>query len=121
MNLPDALSQYSVIHGSCRGWSIAPGIEAAGRYAKDTAQGTHGIRGLVCHYEFEDDVDVTPLLPANQAVAFASMSRSICNCLTWRRSLANSSRSAVLRPSLLARGDPYRGRLALPNSEWFAR
>ena len=42
-----------------------------------------------------------PFLPANQAVAFARMSRSICNCRTWRRSRVSSSRSAV-RQAFLA-------------------
>jgi hypothetical protein len=32
--------------------------------------------GLVCHHESEDGVDVAPFLAANQAVAFAKMSRS---------------------------------------------
>jgi hypothetical protein len=33
--------------------------------------------GLVRRYEFEDGLDVAPLLPANHAAAFARMSRSI--------------------------------------------
>jgi sensor histidine kinase regulating citrate/malate metabolism len=37
----------------------------------------YGKLGLVRHDQFEDDVGVFSLLPANQAVAFAKMSRSV--------------------------------------------
>ena len=41
------------------------------------AQRTHGKSGLICFHEPVDVIDVFSLFPANQAVAFASMSLSI--------------------------------------------
>ena len=43
---------------------------------------TTPISGLICHHEPEDFVALESLRLANQAVAFAKMSRSVCNCLT---------------------------------------
>src|SRR5690606_36618258 len=81
-------------------------VEAAGGDAQDTAHGAHREVGLVRHHESEDFVEVASLRPANQAVAFARMSRSCCSWRTWRRSRLSSSRSAVLKPSLPGNGLP---------------
>ena len=53
-------------------------------------------------HEFEDGVNVLSLLAANQAVAFARMSRSIWTCRSCRRSLASSSRSTPLSAPVVA-------------------
>lgn len=59
---------------------------------------------MVRHRESEDFVDVASLRPANQAVAFARMSRSIWTWRNWRRSHTNTSNSSVVRPFLPAKG-----------------
>ena len=106
MNLGDALGHHRVGDAALRRSALAPGIEAAGGDAQDTAHGAHGEVGLVRNHESEDFVDVASPLPANQAVAFARRSRSCCNWRTWRRSRLSSARSAVLKPTLPDNGLP---------------
>ena len=66
----------------------------------------HGDFGLVRVHEFVDPMDVLSPLPANQAVAFARMSRSCCTWRNCRRSRTNSSRSALLSTSRPDEGLP---------------
>src|SRR3984957_11677563 len=58
------------------------------------------MHGLVSPYECERRDGVAPVSWANQAAAFASISRSSRNTLISRRSRLSSSRSVVLKPSL---------------------
>jgi len=51
-----------------------------------------GVGLICCSHEREDGVDVCTLAPANQAVAFAKMSRSVCSLLLSLRSRNSSSR-----------------------------
>ncbi len=76
MNLAYSFGHHRVGDAALGGRSLPPGIEAAGGDAQDTAHGAHGEVGLVRHHESEDFVEVASLRPANQAVAFAKMSRS---------------------------------------------
>ena len=76
MGLADLLKKYSVGLGLRAGRSIQPVVEAAVRHTQRPAQSADRNLGLVRLHEFVDDVGVFSLLPANQAVAFAKMSRS---------------------------------------------
>jgi hypothetical protein len=69
---------YPFGHGDAAlgGRALPSGIEAAGRHTQDAAHGAHGKVGLVRHHESEYFVEFASLRPANQAVAFARMSRS---------------------------------------------
>ena len=55
---------------------LQPVVVAAVRDTQRVAHGADMKFGLVRLHEFVDDMDVFSLLPANQAVAFANMSRS---------------------------------------------
>ena len=97
---PDLLRQRRILSGSCRRSSGSPRIVSAGG---DTPQAAHrgGMKlGLIRLHEFEDFLDLESVSRANQAVAFAKISRSSRNRRFSRRSLAISWRSAVVRPSL---------------------
>ena len=78
MGLTDLLEQHSVGLGLRAGRPFQPVVVTAVRHAQRLAQRAHGKFGLVRLHEFVDDMDVFvfSLLPANQAVAFANMSRS---------------------------------------------
>ena len=76
VGLANLLQQSDVGLGSCAGRSIQPVVVAAVRDTQGLAHRTHGKFGLVRLHEFVDDVGVFSLLAANQAVAFARMSRS---------------------------------------------
>ena len=81
-----------------------------GRFS--TALAMRRALGLARHHEFEEFEEFeefgepTSLFLANQAVAFARMSRSILSWRFSRRSRLSSSRSALLSPSLPGRGLP---------------
>lgn len=77
MNLTDALGHHRVGNAALRRRALAPRIEAAGRHSENLTHRSHREVGLVRHQESEDFVDVASLRPANQAVAFAKMSRSV--------------------------------------------
>ena len=70
------LQQRSVGLSLCAGRSLQPVVVAAVRHTQRPAQSADRKFGLVRLHEFVDEVDVFSLLPANQAVAFAKMSRS---------------------------------------------
>ncbi len=73
--------------------TLQPAIEAAGRNLECFAQGAHGKFGLIGCNQVVAGVNVLSLLWANQAVAFARMSRSICTCRNLRRRSMSSWRS----------------------------
>ena len=77
---PDTLGQHGIRHRARAGPPLLPSIEAAGRHTQHAAQGTHREVGLVRHHECEEFDGEPSLLLANQAVAFAKMSRSILSC-----------------------------------------
>ena len=95
VDLADALHQLGVGLRPGAGRAISPVVVAAGGHAQHSAQRAHGEFGLVRLHEFEDVVDVRSLLTANQAVAFARMSRSICTCFRRRRNSTSSCLSAA--------------------------
>ena len=78
MGLTDLLEQHNVGLGLRAGRPFQPVVVTAVRHAQRLAQRAHGKFGLVRLHEFVDDMDVFvfSLLPANQVVAFANMSRS---------------------------------------------
>ena len=76
MGLTDLLEQHGVGPRLRAGRPVQPVVVAAVRNAQRLAQRAHGKFGLVRLHEFVDDMDVFSLLLANQAVAFANMSRS---------------------------------------------
>ena len=76
MGLTDLFEQHGVgLRLRARG-PFKPIVVTAVRHAQRLAQRAHGKFGLVRLREFANDMDVFSLLPANQAVAFANMSRS---------------------------------------------
>jgi len=106
---PDGLGHHCIGDLACAGSTPQPLVIAAGRDAQDTAEGMHACAvgvGLVRIHEFVDGVDVFSLLAANQAVAFARMSRSCCTWRSCRRRRTSSSRSVPVRPYLPGSGFP---------------
>lgn len=95
----DALQQRRVVHRVLRRLAVEPVVEAAGRDAPHASRRAHGEAGLVRVHELAGAVNVLPRSAANQDVATARMSRSICSRRFSRRSRANSSRSALLGAS----------------------
>src|SRR5215469_4474730 len=82
---------------------IPPGIETAPRNLKQPAHHPHRMGGLVHLHEPEERFE-GPLSVANQAAAFARISRSSLSLRFSRRSRLSSSRSAVVSlPSPLPR------------------
>ena len=98
----NALQQPGVGLCACTGWALMPVVKAACTHVQCFAQRTNGKFGLVCFHEFVDGMNVLSLLVANQAVAFARMSRSVWTCLNLRRSSISSWRSWALRGVALA-------------------
>ena len=96
VGLANTLHNLSIGQRPGTGRTLQPVVVAAVRHAQRLAQGAHGEVGLVRLHESVDGACVFSLLPANQAVAFANMSRSICTCLSLRRSSNNSWRSLVV-------------------------
>ena len=95
----DSIRQRRVLSGPCRWASGSPRVVSAGG---DTQQSTHRSNGktdLIHLHELEDFLDLESVSRANQAVAFAKMSRSSRSRRFSRRSLTISWRSAVVRPS----------------------
>ena len=105
MNGANSLDPHGV-HRSPGRRSLEPSVVAAGRDAKHAAHPIHSSFGLVRVHEFVDPMDVLSPLPANQAVAFARMSRSCLTLRFSRRSRTSSSRSVLVIESLLRAGLP---------------
>jgi hypothetical protein len=76
LNRAYPLGYHCVGDAALGGRALPPSIEAAGDCTQDTVCGAYGEVGLVRVHESEDLVGVASLRPANQAVAFARMSRS---------------------------------------------
>jgi hypothetical protein len=101
MYLPDFLGQHRVFSVSFRGRALPPCVVATGGDFQHLAHEANREFGPVRIYELEDFGGTSPVSRANQAVAFASISRS---CFIWRsflRSSRSSTRSSVESPSAL--------------------
>ncbi len=99
MDSPHPLQQHRVSQGVGRREAVPPSIVACLRHAEHAGHGGDREDGLVRVHEPEDPDGTAPVSRANQAAARERMSRYTRSCLFSRRSRANSSRSAVLRPS----------------------
>ena len=71
-----ATRQIGVCGRPSRSWSAPPGIIARGRNLQDPGHCTNGIHGLVRAHEPVNPFGLALLSRANQAAAFARMSRS---------------------------------------------
>lgn len=72
----DAARQVGVGSRPRRGRTASPGVVAGGRDLQDPGHGSDRIHGLVRAHEPENPVGVALLSRANQAAAFARISRS---------------------------------------------
>ena len=102
MNAPNALTQFRVPARPRRGRSLAPRIKAAGGDSQHSAHGGDCVHGLIRTHELERRDGTEPVSVANQAAAFAKISRSSRNARFSRLSRVSSSRSLVVNPSLRA-------------------
>jgi transposase len=79
-----------------RSWSAPPGVIARGRNLQDPGHCTEGIHGLARAHEPVNPFGLALLSRANQAAAFARMSRSWRRRWFSRRRRPSSSRSALV-------------------------
>ena len=96
VNLSNLLGHDAVLDAALAGCTGAPLVIPTGGHCQVLAHSLDGKVGLV---RLDQRIDVLSMLPslfANQAVAFANMSRSRVTWRNWRRSCANSWRSAVV-------------------------
>jgi len=93
----DAHRQLGIANRTRRGLASLPGVITALRHTKHSTHRAHRKLGLNRDHEFVDPLDVLSPLPANQAVAFARMSRSSCFARYSRTRAA--ARRACARPS----------------------
>ena len=92
-------AQLLVATGPTRPSTTSPRGVPAGGDAQHPAHRGHPMTGLVCAHEPEDLPGTEPVSRANQAVAFAKMSRSSRTRRSSRRSRRSSSRSELVSPS----------------------
>jgi hypothetical protein len=85
--------------GACRREARTPSIVAGRRHAEHACHGGDGEEGLVRAHELEDPDGITAVSRANQAAAFAKISRSWRSRRFSRRRRDSSSRSALVAPS----------------------
>ena len=91
--------QLRILLSSSRGWTLAPRIVPTGGNTQHSAHRDDGIALLVLAHELEDFPGTEPVSRANQAVAFARISRSRFSCRFSRRNRPSSSRSVLVNPS----------------------
>ena len=92
-------SQPHVLHGARRGRPPMPRVEPARRDFEHAAHCSNRMHGLMRRYESEDFFGVVLASLANQAVAFARISRS--SCLFSRLSfIALGARQNIAAPAL---------------------
>ena len=99
MDLADAPQQRRVRPCPLRGFPAAPRVIAAGGDLQQPAHHGNRIHGLVGSHELEDPDGTEPVSRANQAAAFARISRSWRSRRFSRFSRRSSSRSAPVNPS----------------------
>jgi len=92
----DLSGQPQILSRSSTHRPIAPGVKSAPRDLQHAAHHSHRMGGLVGLQESEERFEVG-FSVANQAAAFDRISRSSCSLRFSRRSLASSSRSALVR------------------------
>ena len=95
----DRLGQLLIFPSSPRRQSAAPRIVPAGEDFQQTAHRGHSMQGLVPLHEFGDLGGIEPGCRANQAAAFAKISRSCRSCRFSRLNLTSSCLSPVVNPS----------------------
>ena len=96
----DCFQKTSIRFISSRRSAIDPRVVATGGDTQQTAHGGDWIVGLIHFHEPEDSLEIGSLSRANQAAAFANISRSTLSCLFSLRNFRSSARSTVVRPSL---------------------
>ena len=99
VDLLDPGSQLRILLSSSRGRPLAPRVVPTGGNAQHLAHRDDGIALLVLAHELEDFPGTEPVSRANQAVAFARISRSRFSCRFSRRSRPSSFRSVLVNPS----------------------
>src|SRR5713101_4556970 len=100
MNRPDAGRKSSIGPRACGRRPLAPRIVAAGGDSQYSAHRGNPVNGLIRVHQLERRDGTEPVSVANQAAAFASISRSSRSPRFSRRNRLSSSRSAVVSPSL---------------------
>ena len=98
VDLLNPLRQCFVCDCSLRRCSFHPRVETAGGDFQYAAHRGDGIHGLVRFHELEDSGGVESVSRANQAVAFAKISRSCLSRRFSRRNCLSSSRSSDVSP-----------------------
>src|SRR5229473_777134 len=89
----------AVLQCARRRLALGPRVIAARGDCEHATHRSHRILGLVRRYEPEDFLGVVSASLANQAVAFARISRSSFTLRSSRRSCVNSSRSVLVSKS----------------------
>jgi hypothetical protein len=107
----DMTRQIGVSGRPSGSWSAPPGVVARGRNPQDAGHCANGIHGLVRAHEPVNPFGLALLSRANQAAAFARMSRSWRRRWFSRRRRPSSSRSALVGRQCACR---RLGRLASP-------
>ena len=104
MDQADPAKKHSVLSGPPGDGSPEPDVVAAGGDIQQTAHPANGLGGLMRLYEREDPGGVS-VSRANQAAAFARISRSILSCLFSRPQTAQLGpffgSQAVFTPALI--------------------
>ena len=99
MNSLNHRQELPVCFGPCRRATPSPRVVPTGGDAQQATLCGYRIVGLVRPHELVSSDGIEPASRANQAAAFANISRSRFNCRFSRRSRRISSRSWVVRPS----------------------
>ena len=99
INPSDPVRQDGIFPRSRRHRTLKPCVVAAGGDLQQSAHHGHGITRLVGFHELEDSGGIESVSRANQAAAFANISRSSRSRLFSRRNRVSSFRSSVMRPS----------------------
>ena len=99
MNSLNHRQELPVCFGPCRRATPCPSVVPTGGDAQQATLCGYRIVGLVRPHELVSSDGIEPASRANQAAAFANISRSRFNCRFSRRSQRISSRSWVVSPS----------------------
>src|SRR5690625_5394421 len=99
MNRPNLFQQLLIFKISGRRAARNPCIIPTGGDAQHPTHGFDWKLGLICSHEFEDFGGTDPVSRANQAAAFARISRSYCRRRFSFTSRLNSCFSSLLAPS----------------------
>src|SRR5271156_55860 len=100
MDRADAYGEVRIEPRPCGRRRLAPRIVAAGGDSQYPAHGGNPVDGLIRAHELERRDGTVPVSVANQAAAFAKISRSSRSTRFSRRKRLSSARSSVVRPSL---------------------